>query len=326
APTLPLHVDLAFQDVGGQISDVKITNTTPSAIRAFTDHSPSGISTFQWYLNNVLQSETSSMITLNEFSDGDKLKCIATPTSGPAAGTELHSNVMSLKPDSNTPEVDFHITATPVDQGCLMSLEDVMWQANIPENIEINGNTVTKTNGYNTSNGGVFSQNAVTNNGYFEFQTGELNSRKMVGLSSADGGNSESSIQFAFYIEYGGSLRIYENGSWRAGVGNINTDDKMRIHIDNNVVKYYRNNELLYVSDNVPNLPLIADGTIQQIGATITHAVMANPTQGEFTALSASEMTGLIWKINGQNTEHTSSSVLLDQLNENDIITCAYTF
>ncbi|NEN24748.1 T9SS type A sorting domain-containing protein [Cryomorpha ignava] len=326
SPSLPLYVDLAFEDIGGEIADVQITNTTSTTIRAFSDQNSTGISTFQWYQNNVQLPETGSEITLTSFTDGDILNCSATPLSGSSAGMELQSNSMVLTHDEITPEVNFQISAIPAEQGCFLAQEEVIWQANIPENIEINGGSVAKTNGYNTSNGGVYSQNFVTNNGYFELQTGELNSRKMVGLSSSDGGSPESSIQFAFYIEWGGSLRVYENGNWRAGVGNMNTTDKLRIHVDNGVVKYYKNDALLYVSDQTPTLPLIADGTIQDIGATITNAVIANPTQGEFTVMSESEITGLNWKVNGQTTGQAGFTISLDELNENDIVTCSYLF
>lgn len=326
SPSLPMYVDLAFEDVNGEIADVIISNTTSTSIRAFSNENPSSINTFKWYQNNVLLAETGPEITLSSFADGDIITCHTTPVSGPLAGTVVHSNAMVLQTNDIEPEIDFHITAIPADQGCFLALQDVVWHANIPENIDIDGGSVIKTNGYNTSNGGVYSTNVVSNNGYFEFQTGELYSRKMAGLSSTDNGSSESTIQFAFYLEWGGSLRIYENGGWKAAVGYINTSDKLRIEIDNGVVKYYKNQELLYVSDQAPNLPLIADGTMQDIDATITNAVIANPTQGEFTVTDALELTGLIWKINGQNTSNTGATLSLDELNENDIITCTYLF
>ncbi|NEN24749.1 T9SS type A sorting domain-containing protein [Cryomorpha ignava] len=324
APIIPQYVDLAFEQKNAEISDVKIVNSTSTKIRAFTDKNPSGITSYNWYKNNVLLSETGSELTLSSFSNGDIIHCMVAPNSGSCSGTSLQSNKMQLYANESIPENDFYIKAAPANQGCYLAEEGLIWLANTPENILINENSVKKTQGYNTSNGGVYSQNAVGDNGFFEFQTGETNTRKMVGLSSQDGGHSESTIQFAFYME-SSNLVVYESGSWKGAYGQFSTNDTMRIALENGVVKYYKNSSLLYVSDKVPNLPLIADGTMQDIGTTIINAKMANPTEGMFMAFTSdADNPDLNWAVNEQSTGHTGATLILEDLLENDIITCTY--
>ncbi len=326
-PTLPLYVDLAFQHENSRIEDVRIINKTSAVIHAFSNQPTASINSFQWYKNNDLLSETSSQLTLSDFSYEDVIFCTATQVSGSCNGVPSTSNKMTLRPEANLTEQSFRISALPVTQGCFLAQEDVFWQANIPANMDIDGNNVTKTQGYNTSNGGFYSGNQVTNNGYLEFQTSEIYSRKMLGLSSQDNGSSESSIDFAFYLEWGGYLRVYENGSWRGSFNQISSSDILKIAVENGVVKYYLNNELLYVSDQAPNLPLIADGTIQDIGGTITNARITNPTQGVFQAFESDvELSNPDWKINGISTGMSDLIVTLNDLSANDIITCSTNF
>ena len=323
-PSLPLYVDLAFQHINGVIADVNIVNTSGATIRAFSEERPERTSDFKWYQNGVLLPETESELTLDTFSDNDVIYCTASSSWGPCSGNLLISNSMTLTITEGISESDLAISAIPADQGCYLAQEDVIWRANIPENIEIQGGNVKKIQGYNTSNGGIYSKNSVGDNGFLEFQTSETNTRKMVGLSSNDNGSSESTIQFAFYLE-NSNLVIYESGSWKAAFGQFNTNDILQISIDNGVVKYYKNSELLYVSSKTPNLPLIADGTMQNIGTTIINAKIANPTQGMFQAYTSdADYSDLNWKLNGQSTGQTGQILTLEDLSENDIITCTY--
>lgn len=323
-PSLPLFVDLTFQHKNGVIADVHIVNTSSATIRAFSDQSPASISSFKWYQNNILLTETGPELTLNSFSDNDVIRCTAIPSWGACSGIELISNKMVLNITEGMSDSDLGISAVPADQGCYLAQEDVLWNANTPGNIEIQDGNVKKLQGYNTSNGGVYSQNSVGNNGFLEFQTEETNTRKMMGLSSHDGGQSESTIQFAFYME-SSTLIVYESGAWKGAYGQFTTNDKMRINVDNGVVKYYKNSDLLYVSDKVPNLPLIADGTMQNMGATLINAKIANPTEGLFTAFTSDvDYSDLDWKLNGQSTEQSGATLNLEDFSENDIITCTY--
>lgn len=326
APTLPLKVDLAFQHAGAKLSDIRIVNTTGTTLQAKTDQGEASVTNYNWYRNSILLTETASEITLDTYSENDIISCSAIPVLGDCAGYEIESNRLRLSSDdSAVPDNGLVIENIADEQGCYLAREDVLWKANIPENIEIDGNDVTKVAGYTTSNGGFYSSNVVHNNGYLEFQKGETNSRKMVGLSNSDNGSNESTIQYAFYMTWGGSLRIYENGSWQGQFGSAGADDILRIAVEDNVVKYYRNEELLYVSDQTPNLPLIADGTIQSSGASIEDARIANPSEGIFVVNS--ELPGnadLTWTLNGQSLGETGTTLSVGALSENDEIACSY--
>ncbi len=323
-PAIPQFVDLAFEQPDAEITDVKIVNTTNSVFTGINDNNPNGISTYQWYQNNELLSESASLLTLNDFDDGDIIECRTVINSGQCSGT-LVSNKIQIYSSATEIESDLFISATSGTDGCFIAEGGAIWKANIASNILIDGNGVKKTQGYNTSNGGIYSENKVYNNGYLEFQTSDPFSRKMLGLSSQDFGSSESTIQFAFYIESNGQLVVYENGSWKAEFSTITANDTLRIAVENNKVKYYLNSELLYLSDQTPALPLIADGTIQSIDGTFTNAIIANPTQGNFTANGSNDdTTDLIWLLNGQSIGESGTAVSILNLSENDILSCSY--
>lgn len=324
APDLPLYVDVSLKSANSEISDVTILNKTEAVIRAFHPDNTQ-IPAYQWYRNNQLLPEISAELTLASFSNGDLIECRAYPTSGSCSGSQIKSNRMILQLDEeNIPSSTFLISNDNAEQGCLLAEENVHWQTNTPDNIEINGNSVIKTDGWSTSDAGFYSENKVSDNGYLRFRVADLYSRKMLGLSHQNNGNSESGINFAFYIEWGGSLRVYENGTWRGQYGNVSTSDILRISVEDGKVRYYKNEELLYLSSTSPTLPLIVDGTMQSSGSAIADARIANVTQGNFSAIVADTDAAFIWEKNGIATGQQTINAAITDLAPGDFISSRY--
>src|SRR5689334_19039311 len=133
-------------------------------------------------------------------------------------------------------------------------------------------------------NGGAASWNKVANNGYFEFTATETNHSRMAGLSQSNTNATQNTIRFGVLLENNGLFSIYESGVDRNITGPYSSGDVFKISVENNQVKYYRNNGLLYTSLVAPTLPLLVDVSIYEIGGTITNALVTNFHTGTFTA------------------------------------------
>lgn len=118
----------------------------------------------------------------------------------------------------------------------------------------------------------------------FEFAATENNTFRMVGLSSSNTNNNFNTIQYAWYLRGDGVCEIFETGASRGYFGAYLSGDLFKISIESNVVKYYRNNILIFTSAIVPTLPLLVDVSINSVNGTITNAKISNFYSGVFSA------------------------------------------
>jgi hypothetical protein len=77
----------------------------------------------------------------------------------------------------------------------------------------------------------------------------------------------------------------------------------------------------------LPTFPLIADVSINQVGGTVTNAVISNYNNGTFTAIvdNAGPAPAYQWKVNGNNVGTNSNVYSNTTLSSGDIITCELT-
>jgi hypothetical protein len=155
----------------------------------------------------------------------------------------------------------------------------------------------------------------------------ETNTERMIGLSASDANANFTSIQFAFYLSNGGALRIYESGTDRGGFGAYSNGDILKIAVENNVVKYYRNTTVLFTSSVAPTLPLFVDVSNNSIGATANNVKISNGSLGIFNAIGTNLGTAPVyqWKLNGVNVGSNSTSYTNNSLNNNDVLFCSVT-
>ncbi len=326
APSLPLIADVSLRNIGATVTNATIANFNGGVFNANVQNAGDN-PTFQWKLNGVNDGTNDPTFTVDVLQDGDVITCELTPDLSGCSGSVYTANSIVLTGFDNPVSVSFYISGNPSTIACTSALEDVVWNSASLLNVEANGNNLVKVQGGNSWNGNASSNNRVFNNGYFEFTATETNRNRMVGLSSTDANSSYTSIRYAFYLMNNGGLRIYENGTNRGTFGTFQTNDVLRIKVDNGIVKYFRNGTQLRVSTLMPTLPLLADVSINQLGGTVGNAVIANYNNGTFTANvdNAGPSPIYQWKVNGVNAGTNNPVYTNNALSDGDEITCELT-
>lgn len=115
--------------------------------------------------------------------------------------------------------------------------------------------TDTATGGWGTS--GCSSVEKFTNGQYLEWVISSNN--VVVGLSHTDTDSNYTSINYSLHPSADGKLYKFENNSSAVISSSWAVGDILRISIDNNVVTYYQNGNLVYTSSMAPTLPLVFD-------------------------------------------------------------------
>ncbi|HSE32450.1 MAG TPA: hypothetical protein VLA93_12840, partial [Pyrinomonadaceae bacterium] len=107
-----------------------------------------------------------------------------------------------------------------------------------------------------------------------------LTRNRFCGLSSGDGSQDYTDVDFALGPAAGGTIYIYEAGVSRGTFGTYATGDLLRVAVEGGVVKYRKNGTLLYTSTVTPTYPLLVDTALYSNGATISNAVVSSNFAG----------------------------------------------
>lgn len=326
-PTLPLYVDASTNSIGATISDVRISNGNISTFSAYgTNLGPSP--SYQWQLNGSNVGTNSSTYTNASLANGDVITCLVTPDLGGCSSSAFPSNNITIRDINQTAQNAFYITGTASPTSCKESLVNVVWIiASSGVKNTINGNTLTKRTSNNNWDGNGFSYQSVSNNGYMQTTVAETNKNRMVGLSSSDVNSNYTSIQYCFYLLNTGALRIYESGTNRGTYGTYATNDILKIAVENNVVKYYKNSTLLMTSAVAPTLPLYVDVSTNATGATVSNVKIGNGFIDTFSAIGTNlgPAPTYQWVLNGSNVGSNSTTYVNGGLANGDVVNCIVT-
>src|SRR6266536_1035622 len=82
-------------------------------------------------------------------------------------------------------------------------------------------------------------------------------------------------IEYAFFMDGGASLTVYESGNYRGNFGPYAASDRQRVAVEGGVVKYYRNGVLLYTSTVAPQYPLLVDTSLNTVWSPISYVVIS---------------------------------------------------
>ncbi len=324
-PSLPLLVDISIRENGGTIGNAEIYNGFDGSFMASLVNPGTG-ATYDWYLNGVY-SATADTFTPGTLNTGDVVTANANPGTGGCGAGPVTSNTITISTEDISFFGDFNVIGTADPYACKVAAEQAAF-VNIT-NIFATGNDLLKAQGGNNSwDAGATSVNAVYNNGYLQFEAGENTYDKIIGLSSDAGDAGYTSIDYALYLQNDRDIRIYQNGSDIAGVGTYISGDIFKISVESGVIKYYQNDVLLYVSTDVPGLPLYCDVSMHDQGAAINDVMVINGNTGEFSALATNggSSPSFQWQLNGSDLPgETGSTYTNTSLVDGDIITCIIT-
>ena len=325
-PTLPLFVDVSTFTIGATANNVKIANGYNSTFTAVgTDLGTAPV--YQWKRNGLNVGTNSASYSNPGLVNDDVVTCVVTPDLGGCTGSAYTSNAISIRDIDITTQNTFYIAAAPASSACKEALVDVSWViASSTQRNRISANSLTKVSGGGAWDGNGFSHQSVSNNGYMQTTVSETNTERMIGLSATDANSSFASIQFAFYLQSTGALRIYQSGLeiGTVGFGTYASGDVLKIAVENNVVKYYRNGTVLFTSTVAPVLPLFVDVSTFTTGATANDVKIANGYNSTFTAVGTGLGTAPTyqWKLNGANVGINSTTYSNAALVGGNVISC----
>ena len=320
-----LIVDVSFRDLNGTLEDVHVVKRTRGIFESSVTNAGTS-PTYSWFLNGTPVGTNSPTYTNTSISDSDVITCTLTPGSGACSVSDQFSNSLTIRTASAPANEELYISANPVTTGCFSSLETVVWDESESVNIGLSSGILTKIQGGSNWNSGSASVNRVHDNGYFEFIATETNRRRFVGLSSSNSGSNQNSINYAFYLDNNSNLRIYESGNNRGNFGPYATGDTLRISVENGVVNYYQNSNLIRIAPSAPTLPMLVDVSIRDVNGTVSTGVISNFNGGGFTASSenAGSNPSYQWYLNGVQVGTNSPNYTNTSLNSGDLVWCEF--
>jgi len=318
----PLIVDVSMRDVGATFGPVYIENKNQGEFVAFTNNL--GTPSFEWSVNDTPQGNNSPVLNYTQIDDGDEISCAVNPGLNGCSSTTYFSRSVSINLNNEPEELNFYISGEASGSACIRTTENVKWDVFSAEKVDGIENSAVKVQGNGNWNAGISSLNRVSDNGYLEFTVAETDKRRMIGLSSADDNVNFNSIDYAIYLRNNGTISIYESGNNRGSFGDYDGEDIFRISVEEGTVHYYQNDQLLRIASAAPDLPLIADLSFRDVGATANNLIISNYSTGTINAdaTNAGQNPIFNWFVNG-NLEESNSTVFTNQLlNSGDMVYC----
>ena len=144
-------------------------------------------------------------------------------------------------------------------------------QSFVSDGVKILGNTIVKTRQGAAWDAQAYSKDGYTNGAFASFSPTGINQYVMVGLNSDPATNSSyTSIDYAFYIEAGTNLLIYENGSLIADVSPFAIGDILTVSYDGSTIRYVKNGTIVRSVQVTITSPLHFDSSFYLTGSSIS--------------------------------------------------------
>jgi hypothetical protein len=138
-----------------------------------------------------------------------------------------------------------------------------------------NGSSLTKIAGCQGCEATAVSQQSLTaGSGYFQFTAAETNRERWVGWMQSGRTPTIRNINYTFLLGGAGIASVRENGVYRTDT-TYKAGDVFRIAVESGVVKYYKNNSLIYQSSVTASYPLVATASILDMGGTVSNALIS---------------------------------------------------
>ncbi|MET0448714.1 MAG: M23 family metallopeptidase, partial [Aeromicrobium sp.] len=122
-------------------------------------------------------------------------------------------------------------------------------------------------------NAGASSVEQIEGDGFVEFTTAENYRYKAAGLGHGDDNQDFADIDFGFYLGGNGHSYISEPGLFFP-LGPYAAGDKFRVEVVDGQVRYRKDGHLVHSSWHTPQLPLLLDTSLYEVGATLTQTAV----------------------------------------------------
>jgi alpha-tubulin suppressor-like RCC1 family protein len=155
-----------------------------------------------------------------------------------------------------------------------LTLTPLVWTS--ASGVSVNENSLTKTAADGWNAGASPTRALASGDGFVEFTASETNARRSVGLKASGAASSYADIDYAIDLGATGQLEVFELGVSRGQVGTYASGDRLRVEIQEGVVRYLKNGTLLYASTVAPTYPLHAEAQLFTSGATVRHLEMGD--------------------------------------------------
>jgi len=172
--------------------------------------------------------------------------------------------------------VEWFGAATPSVNVLVSDVEPVVWTNAV--NVSVSGNSLTKT-GTAGWTGGAVSTKTLSANGYVEFTVTPPGTHRVLGLGNGDTNQDVSDVEFGLLLADGGTLAVFERGSYVASFGVPAAGERLRIAVVDGKVRYYRNGQQFHESATAPTFPLRVDTSLNEVGATVSDVMLSGPWQ-----------------------------------------------
>ena len=188
-----------------------------------------------------------------------------------------YRNGSSFYTSTGTPSYPLRIDTALYSANATLSdlgLTPLVWTGATAVTVAENGLTKTAADGWNA---GASSTRALTSgDGFVEFMAIETNARRSVGLKTSGAALSYADIDYAIDLGATGQLEVFELGVSRGQVGTYAHGDRLRVEIQDGMVRYVKNGTLRYASTVAPTYPLHAEAQLYTSGATVSHLEMGD--------------------------------------------------
>jgi concanavalin A-like lectin/glucanase superfamily protein/Big-like domain-containing protein/purple acid phosphatase-like protein len=142
-------------------------------------------------------------------------------------------------------------------------------------NITATGNSLQKTAGCSgCEDASALSQQQIASGskGYIEFTAAETNTLRSAGLKQTGAAAGYANMAYAIRLQ-SGRATVGERGVYKADTPFV-SGDVFRIAIGAGAVRYSKNGTVFYTSSGAPTYPLQASASINDLGGTISNAVI----------------------------------------------------
>ncbi|NQX85549.1 MAG: RHS repeat-associated core domain-containing protein [Flavobacteriaceae bacterium] len=123
-------------------------------------------------------------------------------------------------------------------------------------------NSVKKVSDYGW-HAGFASAETINDDGFVQFTAPTNDVHLMLGLSENNINANYNTIDFAIYLNRNQRVYVYESGSWKGEKSTYQSGDVFKVERTGvaGIVRYYKNDEVIYTSTNTSSAPLLIDAS-----------------------------------------------------------------